>query len=101
MIDPDNIKPDTEITVDLPRVITAHDYHEFDAVQQTLHKHCGAESVYVTEVGFRAPVYVALVHLDTASHNQLVMDLTSYYESQEYDPIETDDIPVDEPVYWC
>jgi len=42
MIDPDNIKPDTEITVDLPRVITAHDYHEFDAVQQTLHKHCGA-----------------------------------------------------------
>jgi len=83
MIDPDNIVSDCAVTVQLPRVITAHDYHEFDAVQHTLHKHCGAESVYVTEVGFHAPVYVALVHLDTDSHNQLVMDLTSYYESQE------------------
>jgi hypothetical protein len=83
MIDPDNIEPNTEVTVRLPRVITAMDYHDFQYIQNILTHDLGMEGVYVTEVGFLAPEYVGLIHLDAESHNQLVMELSEYYRETE------------------
>jgi len=85
MIDPDNIKTDAQVTLDLPRVITVDDYHEFRNLQNFLDIDLGLKDVYITEVGFNAPMYVGLVHLNTPTHNQMVMDLTAYYENEEYE----------------
>ena len=83
MIDPDNIEANTEVKIQLPRVITAMDYHDFGHIQSILEHDLGIKGVYVTEVGFLAPEYVGLVHLDTESHNQLVMELSEYYRMIE------------------
>jgi hypothetical protein len=83
MIDPDTIQPTAQVTLDLPRVITVMDYHEFRHLQSFMREDLGLADVYVTEVGFDAPMYVGLVHLDTESHNQMVMELTAYYEQLE------------------
>ena len=83
MIDPDNIKPNAQITLELPRVITTDDYHEFGYLQDFLNMHLGLKDVYITEVGFNAPMYVGFVHLDTDSHNQMVCDLQDYYKMEE------------------
>lgn len=82
-IDPDNIEPNSEVILRLPRVITALDYHEFKHIQNVFTYDLGITGVYVTEVGFLAPEYVGLVHLDTESHNQMVMELTEYYRQLE------------------
>jgi hypothetical protein len=83
MIDPDNIQTNAQVTLDLPRVIEVDDYHEFQVLQDFLNMDLGLKGVYITEVGFNAPMYVGLVHLDTASHNQLVFELEAYYEQLE------------------
>ena len=82
MIDPDNIQTNAQVTLDLPRVITADDYHEFGYLQNFLREDLKLD-VFITEVGFNAPMYVGLIHLDTPSHNQLVMELTAAYEEEE------------------
>jgi hypothetical protein len=83
MIDPYDIPANTELTLSLPRVITAFDYQEFEYIQRILKTDLGLTGVYVTEVGFVGPEYVGLIHLDTESHNQLVMELTAYYKEIE------------------
>jgi hypothetical protein len=85
MIDPDNIPTNATVELALPRVIIARDYHEFNDIQTTLRHQLGLD-VYVTEVGFLAPEYIGLIHINTESHNQLVMELTAYYN--ELDEIE-------------
>jgi hypothetical protein len=82
-IDPDNIQTDVEITLHLPRVVTALDYHDFAEIQRVIEEDLGVSGVYVTEVGFMAPEYVGLIHVDTESHNQLVMELERYYRDEE------------------
>jgi hypothetical protein len=82
-IDPDNIATNVEVTLKLPRVITALDYHDFQHIQSILEHDLGLEGVYVTEVGFLAPEYVGLIHTDCESHNQLVMELSEYYRMME------------------
>jgi hypothetical protein len=82
-IDPNNVYSDVEITLRLPRVITALDYHEFGEIQRMIEEKLGVTGVYVTEVGFMAPEYVGLIHVNTESHNQLVMELERYYQEQE------------------
>lgn len=79
-IDPDNIVPNVELTVQLPRLVTATDYHEFRSIQAVIEQDLGITGVYVTEVGFYNGEYVALIHTDCESHNQLVMELENYYK---------------------
>ena len=81
--DPNNIEPYMELNLRLPRVITAHDYHDFGYIKSLLTEDLGIEGVYVTEVGFDAPDFVALIHTDCESHNQLVMELENYYQMLE------------------
>jgi len=83
MIDPDNIKTDAQVTLDLPRVITADDYHEFRYLQNFLDIDLGLKDVYITEVGFNDSMYVGLVHLNTPTHNQMVRELEAHYEQLE------------------
>jgi hypothetical protein len=78
-LDPDNIVPNVQLTVQLPRVVTALDYHEFASIQTVIQDDLGLEGVYVTEVGFCNGEYVALIHTDCESHNQLVLQLENYY----------------------
>jgi hypothetical protein len=73
--DPDIIVPNVELTVHLPRLVTALDYHEFASIQTVIRDDLGVEGVYVTEVGFCNGEYVALIHTDCESHNQLVLQL--------------------------
>jgi hypothetical protein len=82
-MDPDRIKPDAQVTVCLPRVITVLDYHQFTDMQNVINHDLGLPQVRVTDVGFAAPEYVGLIHVDTESHNQLVMELTEYYQQTE------------------
>lgn len=82
-IDPANIQTDVEITLRLPRVVTVLDYHDFSEIQRVIQEDLGLTEVYVTEVGFLAPEYVGLIHVDTESHNQLVMELERYYQDPE------------------
>lgn len=82
-LNPDDIRTNVEITVRLPRVITALDYHDFAEIQRVIQEDLGLTEVYVTEVGFLAPEYVGLIHVDTESHNQLVMELERYYKKVE------------------
>jgi hypothetical protein len=82
-IDPNNPQPDTSVVVHLPRVITATDYHDFRLIQSIINHDLGAEQVFVTEVGYSESEYVALIHLDCESHNQLVMQLTDYYREDK------------------
>lgn len=79
MFDLNNIETNSQVTLRLPRVITATDYHEFGDIERILKYKLGVEGVYVTEVGFVSPEYVGVVHMDTESHNQLVMELTEFY----------------------
>lgn len=79
-IDPNNIATDVEVTVRLPRLVTARDYHEFRSIQTVIEEDLGVEGVYVTEVGFCNGEYVALIHTDCESHNQLVLQLENYYK---------------------
>lgn len=79
-LDLENIVTDVELTVRLPRVVTAQDYHEFGAIQTVIEQDLGVEGVYVTEVGFCNGEYVALIHTDCESHNQLVLQLENYYK---------------------
>jgi hypothetical protein len=81
MIDLDNIQANTDVNVKLPRLVEVRDYHEFRTLQDFLRFDLGLD-VFVTEVGFNGD-YIGLVHLDTPSHNQLVMELTAYYEEEE------------------
>lgn len=83
MIDPDNIETNTEISLQLPRLISAHDYHDFGFIQDLIQNNLGIEGVYVTEVGFESPDFVALIHIDCESHNQMVMELQQYYKDKE------------------
>lgn len=82
MVDPDNIVTDTEITLRLPRLITVDDYHDFGFIQGLIEEDLGINGVYVTEVGFLEGEYVALIHTDCEAHNQLVMELTAYYNEE-------------------
>lgn len=82
MIDPENIITDTEITLRLPRLITVDDYHDFGFIQGLIEEDLGINGVYVTEVGFLEGEYVALIHTDCEAHNQLVMELTAYYNEE-------------------
>lgn len=82
-LNPDDIRTNAEVTLRLPRVITALDYHDFTEIQRVIQEDLGLTSVYVTEVGFAAPKYVGLIHMDTESHNQLVLELERYYEQAE------------------
>lgn len=82
-LDPNNIVTDVELTVRLPRLVTAQDYHEFGAIQTVIEQDLGVEGVYVTEVGFCNGEYVALIHTDCESHNQLVLQLENYYKENE------------------
>ncbi len=82
MIDPENIVTDTEIALRLPRLITVGDYHDFGFIQGLIEEDLGINGVYVTEVGFLEGEYVALIHTDCEAHNQLVMELTAYYNEE-------------------
>jgi hypothetical protein len=79
MIDPDNILFNAQVKLNLPRVITAPDHQNLGHFQDFL-RDLGLD-VYVTEVGFNAPHRVAVVHMDTPSHNQTVLELDQYYNS--------------------
>ena len=79
-LDLDKIVPDVQLTVQLPRLISAHDYHDFGFIQDLIQNDLGIEGVYVTEVGFKSPDFVALIHTDCESHNQLVLQLENYYK---------------------
>lgn len=83
MIDPENISTDTELTLRLPRLISVDDYHEFGSIQRLIEENLGIKGVCVTEVGFLEGEYVALIHTDCDAHNQLVMELTAYYNEDE------------------
>ena len=82
-LNPDDIHTNVEITVRLPRVITALDYHDFAEIQRVIQVDLGLSDVYVTEVGFVGLEYVGLIHMDTESHNQLVLELERYYKQVE------------------
>lgn len=79
--DPDEIKPDMKITIGLPRLVTATDYHEFKANENILREYLNVD-IKVTEVGFNDFYYVGLVHLDIRNHNELVEKLTEYYKNE-------------------
>lgn len=83
MIDPENIKPDSESKIHLPRVIAVNDYHDFRYYQGVLNDDMGMTDVYVTEVGFYDGQYIGLVHLDIENHNQLVLELENHYKELE------------------
>jgi hypothetical protein len=48
-------------TLELPALIKADDYHEFDYIQGYL-RQLGAKKVKIEEIGFDAPMYVAIVY---------------------------------------
>lgn len=79
--DPFDINTDTQVTVQLPRLIAAMDYHDFKMIQSIIEHDLGVSKVFVTEVGFENAEYIALIHLDCESHNQLVQQLTDHYQS--------------------
>ncbi len=83
MFDPESVKPDSDSKLQLPRIITANDYHDFRYYQNIINHDLGMTDVYVTEVGFNDGQYIGLVHLDTLSHNQLVLQLDAYYKELE------------------
>lgn len=83
MIDPENLLTNSSVVLDLPKLVVVDDYHDFGHQQQFINDELGLDDVYITEVGFVDGQYVGLVHLDTASHNQVVMELTAYYAEQE------------------
>ncbi len=83
MIDPNDIQTNSEASVQLPRIITVNDYHDFRHYQNILNHDMGLADVFVTEVGFFDGQYVGLVHLDTENHNQLVLQLEEYYKEEE------------------
>lgn len=80
MVDPDNIPYDSAVSSCMPRLITADDYHEFEYIENLLKYTLGFNGVHVSEVGFTQGFYVALVHLDTPDHRQMVTDLEKYYQ---------------------
>ena len=81
MIDPDNIKADEKITTDLPKIVTADDYHDFGSMQ-IIYESIGL-NVVVEEVGFNEfnREYVALVHVGTPAHINMAKELRDYYEN--------------------
>jgi hypothetical protein len=82
-MNPNDIQHNTQITFSLPRIVTAMDYHEFGTIQSVIADDLGVAGVYVTEVGFANGEYVALIHTDCESHNQMVMLLTDYYKEMK------------------
>lgn len=78
-LDPNNIVPNVQLTFQLPRLVTALDYHEFASIQTVIQDDLGIADVYVTEVGFYNGEYVGLIHTDCESHNQLVLQLEKFY----------------------
>lgn len=94
MTDPDNIKTDVKILIELPTIITANDYHEFKEIQFVLLNLTAAslQSVLVEEVGFNSydGQYVALIHTGTPEHRIMAEELREYYESLD-DEFEQDE----------
>lgn len=80
MLDLDNIPTSAQIMSDLPFPIAVGNYCELDYLRRLLNNDLGLKDVYITEVGSEERMIVGLVHLDTASHNQLVLVLDKYYE---------------------
>lgn len=81
-MNPEDICANTTLIFQLPRLVTAMDWHEFGTIQSVINDDLGVKGVYVTEVGFAAGEYVALIHTDCEAHNQTVMLLTDYYKEQ-------------------
>lgn len=82
MIDPENLPTNSSVALNLPKLIVVDDYHYFRDHQRFINDALGLTDVYITEVGFVDGQYVGLVHLDTESHNQMVMELTAYYDEE-------------------
>lgn len=82
MIDIDKIAIDSEVTLKLPKIISVTDYHEFAYYQRFLQDALGIADVYITEVGFLDGEHLGLVHLDTESHNQLVLLLDAHFAEE-------------------
>lgn len=82
MIDITKIATDTEVTLKLPRIIEVQDYHDFAMYQNILQNDLGLGDVYVTEVGYFDGQYLGLVHMDTESHNQLVLMLDAHFAEE-------------------
>lgn len=76
---------DTEVSVKLPVLIEAMDYHDFPRIQQT-YEEVGL-NVIVDEVGFHEGFYVGLVHAGKPEHNNLVEELTAYYDESLEDEL--------------
>ena len=83
IIDPDHLPTNSSVVLDLPKLIMVDDYHDFRHQQRFINDDLGLDDVYITEVGFVDGRCVGLVHLDTESHNQMVMELAAYYDEQE------------------
>ena len=80
MIDLDNIPTDNELTLKLPQLISADDYHEFAYYEQTLE--ALGLNVVVQEVAFSENdmYYYGLVHLDTPEHRKLYDQVVEAFE---------------------
>jgi len=76
------VTADTQLIFNLPVVVTAVDYHEFAHMQDFLRTVTGNKKLTVTAVGFDAPKYVGLVHLNTTAHQQVLKDLEAEYEEE-------------------
>lgn len=84
MIDPDKIEYDLIVQVRLPRVISVHDYHEFDSIKHTIKTILGIGNIAVDEVGFSADgMYIGVIHLNTVEHQKLITELIKYYDNKQ------------------
>ena len=75
------IKSDTKMSVKLPQIVEADDYHEFKYIQDVLA--VINPKIRVTEVGFGETKYVGLIHANTRAHKNLIKQLTAELEDND------------------
>jgi hypothetical protein len=77
-LDPNNIPVDTTVKINLPRLIRARDYHDFEVIESMI-KRLGIK-VVITEVGFDGE-YLGLAHTGSENHLTLVSELQTHYKN--------------------
>lgn len=83
MIDPENLKSDSEISIKLPRLIYVNDYHDFRYYENILHMDFGLIGIVIEEIGYYDGQYIGLAHLDTPEHQNLARELEIHFREEE------------------
>ena len=78
----ENIEIDSSITIPLPRIIEAQDYHDFKFYENILKHDFGVENIVIEEIGYEDGSYIGLAHLDTPEHQNLARELEIRYREQ-------------------